>query len=411
MPPYDEGPRAAGLGATAMVDVSDGLVSDLGHVARASGVSVRLSSEAFHVPQEFQDTARALNADPLQWLLAGGEDHALAATFPPDVDLPMAWSVVGRVDGGRGRAGRRRGLAGAGRLAVVLVVVLTDWTRRAAAHEERVDAWVLPHLDRRRCGQKHPVEDFLFDYYRLSPAELRRWHPGAGVVLAGPDALPYLELADYRQVEQGVAADPRRLARHVRRLRDVRRLLVATGSRPASYGCFGLHEWAMVYRASPDEVRHRAHPLRLAQRGHRHRRRGRADAVHAHRRLPLLHPGRGAAQRAAAEPGQPGRAGAAGLPARRDGPLQVGGAVPRRSVPSELVADCFAHAREIRAVDMRASPYDLAGLGYPPIRVETAAGRAEYVRRQRGFTESGAVLRGRLVAALDDLLDLASDPR
>jgi thiamine-monophosphate kinase len=101
-PPYDEGPRAAGLGATSMVDVSDGLVSDLGHVARASGVSVRLSSEAFHVPQEFKDTARALNADPLQWLLAGGEDHALAATFPPDVDLPMAWSVVGRVEEGEG---------------------------------------------------------------------------------------------------------------------------------------------------------------------------------------------------------------------------------------------------------------------------------------------------------------------
>jgi thiamine-monophosphate kinase len=102
VPPYDEGPRAAGLGATAMVDVSDGLVSDLRHVATASGVSVRLSSDAFHVPQEFQDTARALNADPLQWLLAGGEDHALAATFPPDVDLPMAWSVVGRVEKGEG---------------------------------------------------------------------------------------------------------------------------------------------------------------------------------------------------------------------------------------------------------------------------------------------------------------------
>ena len=102
VPPYDEGPRAAVLGATAMVDVSDGLVSDLGHLARASAVSVRLDSEAFHVPTEFRDTARALAADPLQWLLAGGEDHALAATFPPDVDLPMAWSVVGRVEAGEG---------------------------------------------------------------------------------------------------------------------------------------------------------------------------------------------------------------------------------------------------------------------------------------------------------------------
>lgn len=101
-PPYAEGPRAAALGATAMVDVSDGLVADLGHVARASGVAVSLSSDAFHVPQEFQDTARALNANPLHWLLGGGEDHALAATFPPDVDLPMAWSVLGRVEEGEG---------------------------------------------------------------------------------------------------------------------------------------------------------------------------------------------------------------------------------------------------------------------------------------------------------------------
>lgn len=101
-PPYAEGPRAAALGATAMVDVSDGLVADLGHVAHASGVGITVTSEAFHVPQQLQDTARALNADPVHWLLAGGEDHALAATFPPDVDLPMAWSVVGRVEGGDG---------------------------------------------------------------------------------------------------------------------------------------------------------------------------------------------------------------------------------------------------------------------------------------------------------------------
>jgi thiamine-monophosphate kinase len=101
-PPYAEGPRAAALGATAMTDVSDGLVADLRHVAVASGVSIELSSDAFHVPQEFHDTARALSADPLTWLLAGGEDHALVATFPPDVDLPMAWSVVGRVAEGEG---------------------------------------------------------------------------------------------------------------------------------------------------------------------------------------------------------------------------------------------------------------------------------------------------------------------
>jgi hypothetical protein len=69
-------------------------------------------------------------------------------------------------------------------------------------------------------------------------------------------------------------------------------------------------------------------------------------------------------------------------------------------VPSELVADAFALAREIRALDMRASPYDLAALGYPPVRVETPEGRAEYAAIQRGFADRAAALRGRLIGAL-----------
>ena len=69
-------------------------------------------------------------------------------------------------------------------------------------------------------------------------------------------------------------------------------------------------------------------------------------------------------------------------------------------VPSELVADAFALAREIRTLDMRASPYDLAALGYPPVRVETPEGRAEYATTQRGFAERAATLRARLLEAV-----------
>ena len=68
-------------------------------------------------------------------------------------------------------------------------------------------------------------------------------------------------------------------------------------------------------------------------------------------------------------------------------------------VSSDLVTDCFALAREIRALDMRASPYDLADLGYPPVRVETAEGRAEYAVAQRSFAERAAPLRARLIDA------------
>jgi hypothetical protein len=77
-------------------------------------------------------------------------------------------------------------------------------------------------------------------------------------------------------------------------------------------------------------------------------------------------------------------------------------------VPSELVADCFALARDIRVLDMRASPYDLSGLGLAAVRVETAAGKQEYVAAQRGFAERGAPLRSRLVAECERLLAVAT---
>ncbi len=95
--PYDAGPEALTLGATAMVDVSDGLLADLGHVATASGVSVDLRSDAFTIDEPLQAVAAATGADPLGFVLTGGDDHALVATFPPEVTLPDHWTVIGSV--------------------------------------------------------------------------------------------------------------------------------------------------------------------------------------------------------------------------------------------------------------------------------------------------------------------------
>ncbi len=102
LPPYACGPQAALLGATAMLDVSDGLLQDLGHVADASGVAVALDAAALPVPEELSAAARRLGADPLEWVLTGGDDHALAATFSPEVSLPSEWTCVGVVTEGRG---------------------------------------------------------------------------------------------------------------------------------------------------------------------------------------------------------------------------------------------------------------------------------------------------------------------
>jgi thiamine-monophosphate kinase len=100
--PYAAGLAAARLGATSMIDVSDGLLQDLGHVATASVVGIDVRRDAFEIPDQMRDAASALGVDPYLWILAGGDDHALAATFPPGVRLPPEWRVVGAVHEGTG---------------------------------------------------------------------------------------------------------------------------------------------------------------------------------------------------------------------------------------------------------------------------------------------------------------------
>lgn len=100
-PQYSAGVAAAVAGATAMCDVSDGLLADLGHIADASGVGIDLARERIEDARVFE-AGTALGVDPSAWLLTGGEDHALVATFPPDTVLPEGWRLIGRVDGGVG---------------------------------------------------------------------------------------------------------------------------------------------------------------------------------------------------------------------------------------------------------------------------------------------------------------------
>jgi hypothetical protein len=292
------------------------------------------------------------------------------------------------------------------------VLTRAEWQARAAAHEARVDVWVQPHLERRRRGVAQPVHDFLFTYYSQRPAALRRWHPGYGVTLL--DAPEYSDQRGYRIVRR-VLVDPGGAERRERAglsvsvdhlesqrpmIESIRRLLVATASRPATYGCFGLHEWAMVYRT--DDVRH-AWPLRLGLEGTDH-------VVESHR-ISCSHFD---AFRFFTEPARPLNALQPGRDDRpafeQPGCLHAGMDLYKHAfrltplVASELVADCFALAWDVRELDMRASPYDLADLGYEPVRIETPEGKAEYVAAQRDFAERAAPLRQRLVEECDRLL-------
>lgn len=275
----------------------------------------------------------------------------------------------------------------------VEVLDAQQWRARADAHAARADALTAGHRARRARGEAHPVEDFLYTYYPTRPSRLRRWHPGAGVVLADAD-----ERAAWRHYvadARGVRVDHATLrAERAATITFVAGLLRATAARPAQLGCFGLHEWAMVYR--DQHTRHPV-PLRLGAAG--------TDAVVEAHRLRCSHHDAfrfftaDAAPRNAVTPTrerqveleQPGCL-HAGMDlykwADKLGPL----------VPGELLLDAFTLARDIRVLDMRASPYDLADHGHDPVRIETPEGKAEYAAAQRGFAERGAAIRGRLLA-------------
>ena len=285
------------------------------------------------------------------------------------------------------------------------VEVLTSEQVRArrAAHESRVDAWIEPHLERRREGVAHPVHDFLFTYYSQRPAALRRWHPGYGVVVGGPEARDYLDLKGYVAVSSGATVCDDYVASQQVLLTTLLRLLKATASRPAQLGCFGMHEWAMVYRLDQDQVRHASWPLRLGPEG--------TDEVVESHRIACSHFDAfrfftdDARPRNTLQPGRDDRP-----DFEQPGCLHAGMDLYKHAfrltplVPSELVADCFALARDIRVLDMRASPYDLSALGYSPVRIETTEGKQEYVAAQRSFAERGAPLRDALIKECERLL-------
>jgi len=277
------------------------------------------------------------------------------------------------------------------------VLPRAEWEPLEAAHQRRADGFTQGWRDRQLLHEKHPVDDFLFTYYPLRPGLLRRWHPGGGVSLAEAADLEragwkwYVSEGDSSRVDVDGFADAKASS-----IRFITSLLERTAARAANFGCFGLHEWAMAYRT--DQPRHDI-PLRLGRPGTdevvESNRIGCShfdafrfftpDAVPLNRLLP--------SRENQPELEQPGCL-HAGMDvykwAIKLGPL----------VPGELLLDTFELSRDIRQLDMRASPYELRDWGYQPIQIETPEGKAHYVREQRVFTERSNALRTRLVEAV-----------
>lgn len=250
--------------------------------------------------------------------------------------------------------------------------------------------------------EKHPVRDFLFEYYRYRPAYLLRWSPGADVLLENAKAND-IEWSEFAPSESGLVLASTLFPSHrLQFLRWTLQYLEGIAARPPLYGCFGLHEWAMVYRT--DDVRHAHTPLRLPLSTI-------ADFVES-QDLCCTHFD---AYRFFSHAALPRNR----LPLSREttdrfdqrGCLHVNMDLYRYAhkispwVSGELVADTFEFAWRARELDMRASPYDLSELGFEPIRIETPAGREEYVRSQRELADAAVAIRERLIGVYRALVE------
>lgn len=276
---------------------------------------------------------------------------------------------------------------------------LEKWHALRDEHYSIVEPWITPRLTRRARQEKHPVDDFLFEYYPISPKKLRNWHPGFGYALEAT-AQDFDELADarYEFVDGVISIDSTWFKDSQSTFDTIRNFLALTHSRPARSGCFGLHEWAMVL--GQNDVRHEAWPLRLSQ-----------DEIRATINEQGLRCTHFDAFRFFTDEARPIN------PLQLTRIDQIDQEQPgclhgnmdlykyaQQLAPllgSEIIRETFALARDIRLVDMQVAPYDLLELGVVPIRVETPEGRAEFVKRQRDFAMRAGVLRERIISAIE----------
>lgn len=279
-----------------------------------------------------------------------------------------------------------------------------EWQARAEAHRERVQAFTRPRRERRARGESHPVYDFLFQYYSYSAGKLETWHPNADeCIVDSVEARERFTTPLYRAAEGVLVRAPNAVTDAERAmLTQVLHMLRATHERSAQFGCYGMHEWAMVYGGY--DVRHaQIAPLRLPQ--------PELDAFVESRPVVCSHFD---AFRFFAPAAKPLNRLSLSWDTRQDneqpGCIHANMDLYRWAytcmpwIGSDLLWQCFALAMELRVLDMEAGPYDLRAFGFEPVQVETPEGREEYQRRQRALSERARVLRGALMEGVGAVL-------
>jgi hypothetical protein len=278
----------------------------------------------------------------------------------------------------------------------------STWLERRELHRSRVLAWVEDRVTRANRATKHPVYDFLFTYYSFRPAHLLRWSPGVDVELLDITQHELDWPLDFTRTERGyvIPADSFPAQRRTY-LSWALNYLTQIESRPGTFCCFGLHEWAMVYKSQAP--RHSQVSLRLS--GERiaqvvEESELRCTHYDAYRFFtPEATPRNRSllSRRTTTEFDQPGC-----IHVTMDLYKFAHKIAPW--CPSELVADTFILAADARAIDMRASPYDLSEYGFKAIEIETASGRSEYITEQRALSERAAPLRKDLINVYSELI-------
>ncbi len=284
---------------------------------------------------------------------------------------------------------------------VAKILPFDQWTQRAEKHTEKVASYADDFVERRSVNKKHPVHDFLFTYYRFSPAKLKQWVPAIDEALEITPTLQahYPWLNDYWFTREGdvLHHNPERIHQNIKGVaKFIVELCRQINLRPPRYGCFGLHEWAMVYQLPQNQIRHQAHPLRL-----------KPEEISSFVESQSLCCTHYDAYRFFTSEATPRNLFKPTLETRlqneQAGCIHVNMDLYKWTaklwpwVGADFLAETFFFALEARELDMRASPYDLIADGYEPIRIETESGRREYQRLQQQLAERSASLRQRLL--------------